>query len=76
MKLSEYIRELGPAKFAKLYGVSQRAAQSWLYQQRTPKIDLAKRIVDSSPVTWDGIASDAMERGSAKNPPESARSAS
>lgn len=76
MRLSEYIRELGPDKFAKLYGVSRRAAQSWLYLQRTPSLTQGKRIVDSSPVTWDGIAEDAEYRKTSRKGSESAGRAS
>lgn len=55
MNLPEYIRSLGVEEFSRRYSVSERAAVSWLYRQRTPRAAVARRIVKDSPVTWDGI---------------------
>lgn len=55
MNLSAYIRQIGVPAFAKKFRVSERAALSWQYGARRPRPNIAKRIVDNSPVTWDGI---------------------
>ena len=55
MKLPEYIREMGIEAFAKRYNVTERAARAYQQRQRRPKPDVAQRIVDDSPVTWEGI---------------------
>jgi hypothetical protein len=55
MELSEYIKKVGVPEFARRFKVSERAAESWLYEQRTPRRQVAQRIVDNSPVTWAGI---------------------
>lgn len=55
MNLSDFIRSIGVGEFARRFGVSERAATSWLYGQRLPRAAVAKRIVADSPVTWDGI---------------------
>lgn len=57
MTLSDYIREVGVPVFAKRFGVSERAAESYLYGTRQPKPRLAKRIVAKTPVDWDGVYS-------------------
>jgi DNA-binding transcriptional regulator YiaG len=55
MKLPEYIRQMGPAKFAKVVGVKERTVLSWLYMHRYPNRMAAKKIVEKTPVTMEGI---------------------
>ena len=55
MRLQDYIRQVGPAKFAKAVGVKKRTALSWLYLQRYPNKQTAKKIVERTPVDMDGI---------------------
>lgn len=55
MNLKDYVREIGVQQFAKRFRVSERAALSWQYGARRPRLVVAKRIVDNSPVTWAGI---------------------
>lgn len=57
MTLQNYIRKVTPGVFADKFGISLRAAQSYLYGWRRPKPALAQRIVDATPVTWEGIYS-------------------
>ena len=55
MRLDEYVRAMGVEKFARLYGVTLRAAVSYRDRTRRPKAEVAQRIVERSPVTWEGI---------------------
>lgn len=55
MTLSEYIREVGVSAFAKQFRVSERAAESYMYGTRQPKPKLAARIVEKTPVDWEGV---------------------
>jgi len=55
MTLAEFIREIGPAEFARRFGVKERTAFSYLYDERRPHRKLAQKIVDNSPVDWAGI---------------------
>lgn len=55
MTLSQYIREVGVPLFAKRFGVSERAAESYMYGTRQPKPKLARRIVEKTPVGWEGV---------------------
>jgi hypothetical protein len=55
MTLSEYIREIGPEVFAKRFGVTERAAVSYMYGHRSPRPPLARKIVQKTPVDWDGV---------------------
>lgn len=55
MTLSEFIRDIGPAEFARRFGVKERTAVSYLYGQRRPRQKVAQRIVEGSPVDWAGI---------------------
>jgi hypothetical protein len=57
MTLSEYIREVGVSAFAKQFRVSERAAESYMYGTRRPKPRLAARIVEKTPVDWEGVFS-------------------
>ena len=53
--LPDYIRGIGIKAFAEKFGVSERAALAYQYGSRSPRKALAKRIVDESSVTWEGI---------------------
>lgn len=55
MDLPAYIREIGKDKFGKMFELTPRAVDSYLFRERLPKPDLARKIVGSSPVTWEGI---------------------
>lgn len=55
MRLPDYIRQVGPAKFAKSIGVKKRTAISWMYLARYPKKETAQKIVERTPVTMEGI---------------------
>lgn len=55
MRLPDYIRQVGPAKFSKLIGVKRRTAISWMYLDRYPKKETAQKIVEKTPVTMEGI---------------------
>lgn len=55
MTLSDYIREVGVVTFAKRFGISERAAESYMYGTRQPKPKLARRIVNKTPVGWEGV---------------------
>ena len=57
MKLSEYIRQMTPEKFAREFRVKQRTAESWMRGERIPRTEQARKIVAKSPVTMDGIYS-------------------
>ncbi len=45
MKLSEYIKQRGIPESAELFGVSEAAAKSYRYGWRTPRPEVAMRIV-------------------------------
>ena len=55
MRLREYIKQLGDAKAAALWGVKRRTVESWRLGHRTPRPEQAERIVQTSPVTYEGI---------------------
>jgi hypothetical protein len=55
MGLVEYIEQIGDAKAAKLWNVEERTVQSWRLRERTPRPNHAARIVETSPVTYEGI---------------------
>lgn len=57
MTLSDYIREIGIEKFAKRFGVTERAATAYMYGARRPRPELARVIVQKTPVDWDGVYS-------------------
>jgi hypothetical protein len=57
MNLIEYIELIGDEKAAKIWGVEERTVQSWRLKERTPRPEHAKKIVDTSPVTYEGIYS-------------------
>lgn len=45
MKLSDYIKAKGIPEAAKLFGISEAAAKSYRYEWRTPRPEVAMRIV-------------------------------
>lgn len=55
MKLPEYIKQIGAAKFAKQFKVSKRTAESWRRLERRPRAEKAQEIVEKTPVTMEGI---------------------
>lgn len=55
MNLPDYIRDVGVKTFAEKFGVTERAAYSWMLRARTPRKEIAKKIVAKSPVDWEGI---------------------
>jgi len=61
MNLSEYIRKQGAEKFAQRFGVTKRAALAWQYRTRTPRRELAQKIVAETPVTFEGIYGSSSE---------------
>lgn len=63
--LSDYIKQVGPKTFAKKFGITERAALSYQYKTRTPRAKLAQRIVEKSPVSWEGIYSTSNDSRSA-----------
>lgn len=61
VNLPEYIAQMGDAKAAKLFGVSERTVMSWRLRDRIPRPTQAKNIVSKSPVTMDGIYSSGIK---------------
>lgn len=59
MRLPDYIRQIGTREFADKFGVTERAAIAYQRGTRRPRPEVAQRIVDGSPVTWEGIYSPA-----------------
>jgi hypothetical protein len=57
MRLSEYIKQIGVKEFAEKFGITERAALAYQQGTRRPRPEVAQRIVDDSPVTWEGIYS-------------------
>lgn len=55
MKLSDYIKRVGDAKAARIFGVKERTAASWRRGERMPRKEHASVIVKKSPVTYAGI---------------------
>lgn len=55
MTLSDYIREIGPRTFAERFGITERAALSYMYGDRCPRPGLAREIVENTPVDWEGV---------------------
>lgn len=58
MKLSTFIEKTGRREAAELFGVSYAAVCHWMTGVRKPSADVARRIVERSPVTWKGIYED------------------
>lgn len=55
MKLTDYIELIGRQKAARLFGVTDQAISHWMTGRRLPSTDVARIIVERSPVTWEGI---------------------
>lgn len=55
MKLPDYIKKIGLKEFADKFDVTERAALAYQQGTRRPRPEVAQRIVDGSPVTWEGI---------------------
>ena len=55
MRLPEYIKQVGAAKFAKTFKVKKRTAESWARMERRPRPEKAQEIVERTPVTMEGI---------------------
>jgi len=55
VNLVEFIEQQGDEACAALWNVKLRTVQSWRRGERTPRKELAKVIVDRSPVTYAGI---------------------
>lgn len=66
MRLPEYIRQIGTKEFADKFGVTERAAVAYQQGTRRPRPEVAQRIVDGSPVTWEGIYSPAAASAAAE----------
>jgi hypothetical protein len=62
MTLSEYISEVGAPEFAKRFRISERSAYSYQQGVRKPRPKLAKKIVEGTPVGWDGVYAGAVKR--------------
>lgn len=57
MTLPEYIQKIGDKQFAAKFGITERTAASYRHRTRRPRAELAERIVNESPVSWEGIYS-------------------
>lgn len=68
MRLPDYIREIGTREFAQRFGVTERAAIAYQQGTRRPRPEVAQRIVDGSPVTWEGIYSPAAGASTTSEP--------
>jgi transcriptional regulator with XRE-family HTH domain len=55
MTFPEYIRAIGVSEFARKFGITERAATSYLRGARRPRPELAERIVKKTPVDWPGV---------------------
>lgn len=57
LTLSEFVREMGKEQFAKVYGVSLRCAEHYLYGTRrpNPNSELAARLLRSPRLTFDSV---------------------
>ena len=62
MTLSEYINEVGAIVFAKRFRVSERTAYSYQQGIRRPRPKLAKKIVEGTPVDWEGVYAGSLKR--------------
>ena len=67
MTLSEYIAVMGARKFAALIGITLRATHGYQFGDRTPRREVAQRIVALTPVTWEGIFNDPRTKKSKKD---------
>lgn len=63
MNLPEYIKELGIEKFSNRFGVKMRTALSWQYKARRPRREVAQKIIENSPLTWESIYGEDVSSG-------------
>lgn len=54
MDLPRYIRHLGVAEFCKRYGVTKRAADTYIYRQRFPRKELTAQLIADG-LTWGEV---------------------
>lgn len=57
VNLPDYIKQIGTKEFAEKFGITERAAVSYQQRVRRPRPAVAQRIINNSPVTWEGIYS-------------------
>ena len=57
MKIQDFIATIGDRAAAELFGISERAAESYRLGTRKPRPEVAQRIVEktSGKVDWEGI---------------------
>ena len=55
MKLPDYIRHVGPEKFAREIGAKKRTVESWMRGERSPRPKQAQKIVEKHPLTMSDI---------------------
>lgn len=55
MRLADYIKQVGAKRFARQFGLKERTVMSWQYGDRTPRTEIARKIVKRTPVTMEGI---------------------
>ena len=55
MQLREYIELIGDEKASRLWNVKTRTAAAWRRGERLPRPEHAETIVQTSPVTYEGI---------------------
>jgi DNA-binding transcriptional regulator YiaG len=55
MRLPDYIKQIGAAKFARQFRVKRRTVESWKRMERRPRPETAQEIVEKTPVTMEGI---------------------
>lgn len=55
MNLKDYIASLGTRVFAERLNFEVRTVESWRSGRRTPNRAASAKIVDNTPVTWEGI---------------------
>lgn len=53
--LSEYIEAVGMERFAKRFRWTLRRVKAYRYRERVPRGKDAERIVELTPVTYEGI---------------------
>jgi len=55
VRLPDYIKQVGAARFAKQFKVKKRTVESWRRMERRPRPEKAQEIVEKTPVTMEGI---------------------
>lgn len=57
MRIQDYIATIGDRAAAELFGITERAAESYRLGTRKPRPEVAQRIVDKTngKVDWEGI---------------------